>query len=135
MRESHPYGDANCHIHADTYTHSHANGNLDRPPADFDAKTDAYAEACADAKSSSHSGAETIEIFATAKFPACLAVASQRRFAPDRCSWVGSPGVTRPPVNVNARLFARAGSLLHADFLKIVLTHFCGFSYKGVPQM
>ena len=72
MRESHPYADANCHIHADTYTHGH--GNLDRH-GDFDAKTDAYAEACADAKNSSHSGAETIEIFATAKFPACPAVA------------------------------------------------------------
>jgi len=64
MRESDPYVDANCHIHADTYRH--ANGNLDRH-GDFYAKTDAHAEACADAKSSSHSGAETVEIFATAK--------------------------------------------------------------------
>ena len=90
MRESDPYGDANCHIHANTYTYSHANGNLDRHgdfDTDFDAKTDAHAEACADAKSSSHSGAETIEIFATAKISSVprRSVAG-RRVTRDRCS-------------------------------------------------
>ena len=48
MREPHSYGDANCHGY-------------------FDAKIDAYPEACADAESSSHSKAETIEIFQNAK--------------------------------------------------------------------
>jgi hypothetical protein len=127
MRESHPYGDANCHIHADTYTYSHANGNLD---ADFDAKTDAHAEACADAKSSSHSGAETIEIFATAKNfrheVGSLVI---------ECSLGGSSGVTRLPADANVRLFDRAGSALDADFRKIVLTRFCGFRYKGLLQL
>jgi hypothetical protein len=116
MRESHPYGDANCHIHADTYTYSHPNGDRDRHPdsdADFDGKTDAHAEACADAKSSSHSGAETIEIFATTKISSGSRPSVARRwFTGDRCSLSGSHGVTRLPADANARLFDGAGSPL-----------------------
>src|SRR6266436_5858577 len=78
MREAHAYGDSN--------TYGHANGNSDRH-GDFDAKTDAYTEACTDAKSSSHSGAETIEIFAIAKISSVPRRSdAQRRVTRDRCS-------------------------------------------------
>jgi hypothetical protein len=104
MRESHPYGDA--------YTY----GNPDRH-GDFDAKTDAHAEACADAKSSSHSGAETIEIFAIAK------ISSMPRRS------------DAPHYKRECAPIWQAGSPLHADFLTIVLTRFCRLGYKGVPLM
>jgi hypothetical protein len=55
-----------CHPDRDSDGNSYSFGHADGDPY-FNAKTDAYAEVCADAKSSPHSGAETIETSANVK--------------------------------------------------------------------
>ena len=67
MRGYESDSDANCN--GNGYRYSNGDGNTHRNGHGYsysNAQTDAYAEICADTEASSHTAAQTIEIFATA---------------------------------------------------------------------
>jgi hypothetical protein len=87
-------GDCYCYSDGNGYCYSDGNGNAhgysDGHSFSYsNAQTHAHAEVCADSKASSHTWAETVEIFATAKI-------SSHRSSGIGAPLTGAHGVTRP---------------------------------------
>jgi hypothetical protein len=69
-----PNGDADAYSNGDGYCYSDGNGNgnshgYSNAHGYSDSYSNAYTEICADSEASSHASAETVGIFAGAKFP------------------------------------------------------------------
>jgi hypothetical protein len=132
---AHSYVYPNTNSYA--YSHSNANGycygHCDR---DFYTTTDAHAEVCAHSQASSHTSAKTLEFRRSEQFSGQLLLISTLL--------AGARGVMRPTHKRERapRLVGRAVLCMPTSphipnnprsNLKIVLTHFHRFGYKGGP--
>ena len=123
----------NCNSNGFCYPNRDGDSNSNRD-AYSDAETDAYAEVCADAKSSPHSGAETIETSANVKISSVPGRSEARKgITDDWCFLPCSNGVTHPPTNSNGRLFARRWQSSARRFSHNSVDAILPVWYKGVP--